>query len=135
MITATSDVRLDFAGILRDQLGACSDRAMVTELAGLDASWTERFDLSDDFNQWFMGTFLSRGEARRAVRAMAEIRKTCADLRLPLGVAREIELRVRNAMYPNNYEIVMGATSHPASRVAASMKRLGLTEERWRTRF
>jgi len=129
-----SDLRLDFAGLLRDRAQACPDTEMVRELPSLQSAWDGSFYLSSAYREWYLRTFLGPQEAGRVLRALRAV-SLSARGRVPADVVAEIESSVLEAMYPSAFEIAVGATRHPANQVAAGLRELGATEARWRTKY
>jgi len=129
-----SDLRLDFAGLLGDHVEACGDRVMIYELPSLHSVWDGEIAVSPPFIEWYLRTFLGGQEASRVIRGLRAVRRAARG-RVAHDIIADIEHGVLEAMYPSGFEVAIGATRHPGNHVAAGLKKLGATEERWRTRY
>jgi len=128
------DIRADFAGLLADNVQGCGDRVMVYELPSLHSAWSGEFPLSAPWREWYLRTFLGPQEAGRVLRALQAVRSSARG-RVPVDILTDIETGVLTALYPSAFEIAVCATRHPANQVAVGLRRLGATEELWRTKY
>lgn len=121
------------ASIVRDDLGACPDRAKIKVYDTLGDCWHEMpvgMQGSGDATVWWMiDAFVeSREERSRIHRALlgvdlffANLSRLTGGIRVPKRLREALKRHILMAMYPTGWEVVKGATGHNATQAKKNL--------------